>query len=152
MKDYTTMSDDDLRRAIAEALGYKVVRDYELYNPGGTEYVDALLDPNGKIVGRAQRFIETKRTEWGAQQGYWVPDEQEAFRYLPDWPRDLNAAVTLPIDDEMAWYIQPQHEYVSLTRPTWSGDNDDEHVAHGKGAPARAACLAWLAWRKGQER
>ena len=73
------LSPEELRREIAEALGYKEVADYF---PVSDRTGYTLVDKDGKAVGHGYN--------------YWI--EGEAWGDCPDWPNDLAAALTLCLE------------------------------------------------------
>jgi len=114
---------DDLRREIAERLGWQVYH----YDKGRPAYY-LLVDENFDALGKERNT------------------EEEAWADAPDWPRDLNAAMGLvpeiyrlklvvwPIDNAGP-RCYAEIEYV------WTGGGD---------TPAEAVCRAVEAWKAAQ--
>ncbi len=117
---------------------------------------------------RALRVEIAKRLGWRAEvqaSGAWrvynatggymsttpVEDEfdsEDAWRYatisfMPDWPRDANAAFTLRGDDHMTMTFLHRNNAWHVT--FWNGGGLDRRGLAP--TPALAICLAWLAYR-----
>lgn len=122
--DYTAMNDDELRRIIAERLGYQCVFEPDGYPTAGWRiyYLDG--KPRDNITRISPEIAwQVAATHYG----------------LPDWPHSVNAALAL-------FPLMGQPEF-QLFRGLWQwrayiGDFDGR-----ADDPARAICLAWLQWR-----
>ena len=127
------MTNDELRRKIAERLGYRVRQQQEgiwfhkwyLSAPDGW---NALGDPSG--LGY---FFDTPEQVWA-----WVADHKDA---IPNWPEDIAAAINL-----LAEMIEGR---LVAHRGWWSVemiDVDGIELEFTNDNPARPICEAWLAW------
>jgi len=103
MTKYDSMTDDALRREIAERLRYDV---------------------------RHELFL---------------------FTTVPDWPRDVNAALTLPLPPMAWWHLEQLPPRVARPGMIWhAAIFGPAQSAYGD-SPARILCLAWLAMKDGEE-
>jgi hypothetical protein len=119
------MSDDELRRRIAEARGWKIYH----YDKGPRGYY-CLLDDDGYPVN-----YEFRENERATEAEIWEKD-------CPDWPNDLNAAFELT-NDWQDWHmfnfiLEEQRKYT-----VWINGKQVAQAA----TPARAISEAWLLYK-----
>jgi len=124
------MTNDALRRAIAERLGYTFVPVGDVPAMGSSwSGAEVVLDPDG------------------------VPLH---FSALPDWPTDANAALALWDSVSDDW--TPRLVRVLIPRGVMTYEykaaflHNEKHyeIEAEARTPAEAICRAWLAWREGQ--
>jgi hypothetical protein len=125
------MSDEDLRRVIAELVGWSELENYE--------YWAANYDGDG--------WVTTLR---GTLSGYDLVE-------VPDWPRDANAALELlkdtsdedreGMDAQLSYRVYDEKwEVVFMMHPRAL------RASQGISAsPVRAICEAWVLWKQSQQ-
>jgi hypothetical protein len=121
----------DLRRKIAEALGWRLTIEDDRYR---------LRQPDGTRHGFDTRY---GWSEWWQPVGIEPESKiaEYAFSCCPNWPEDVAAALSLI----------PQKATLTLTGPY--GDEWCAQIDYGKtfsASPALAICRAWLAWKESQ--
>lgn len=125
MDKYEQMTDGELRRVVAELLGY-TVRSEPNYN------AFVLRDAN-------HRFIMS--STW----------EGVAWNAAPNWPQSADDALAL-WSDALELTIDIANRYVAITITQTPEDSIMQHFDHfTPQAVARALCVAWLRWRDAQE-
>ena len=132
----------ELRRRIAERLGYTVRNFHHEDEPGDPYWI--LCDPDGHSM-----IFQHHGPNWPADpDDHYTgnPSAEAAWNDTPDWPGDLNAAIEL----------LPIQRTVSVGRdadaPLWwcaikRKSGEVEAREHGPD-PAMACARAWLAWRE----
>jgi hypothetical protein len=139
--DYTMMTAEELRRAVAERLGYTVRENYDPKD-WGSNYRYWLIAPDGKEI--------TKGAGWSKanKDAIWTDED------YPDWPNDANAALAL-LDATGHRFL------LSGTPSRGEGQDDDRYrceiddpdnrqVRYGP-TPALAIVRAWLTRKDQQE-
>ena len=126
MTDYASISNEELRRVIAERLGYAVV-----YHTSAVAW--HLFDPAGVRIEHPKSLVE-----------------EDAWGYTPNWPEDLNAAFSL-ISNFFNLHLEiitreDQNGVQRMWRCVYGMTNDSREGYSLFEYPARAVCLAWLAW------
>ena len=125
------LDDSGLRRVVAELLDYRVVPCEGASNAGRFHVVCG--DTEAQWCGRS---VEEA---WGMSLA-----RVETWLNIPDYVRDLNAAVELlPIDWELSRMNEGEFYWCKLDR--------DMVGLEQANTPARAICLAWIAWRLAQQ-
>ena len=126
MTDYTAeqiaaMSDDELRRVIAEMLGWSEIEEYDYW------YEDYGSD------GWITTLRGTHKGESGVQ--------------VPNWPTDANAALALVEGVAESCELETiesgwRAALTGFESPVW-------YFASSK-TPARAVCAVWVQWKQAQ--
>jgi hypothetical protein len=129
MIDYEHMTDNDLRRAIAERLGWRLED-----TPDGRNR--RLINPRGEL---------NSFTRWHTMEELFnSPEMTNRAAFVPDWPRDANAATGL-----LTGFLWAEIHWNSFVNQ-WTAVYPDEMGAkgyEGSGATlARAVCICWLRW------
>ena len=130
--DIVSLTPDELRRRIAECLGYTVVPYDDDINreDGFPESTWQVVDPGGR--GSAlPPDITALESAW---QCAMQPDF-DGMSLIPDWPGDLNAAIELVT----IWNFG-----LSGNSPNWRAGFDEFWAIAD--TPALAICRAWIAW------
>lgn len=150
MTDWQQATEDQIRRAIAERLGYKA----ELVGKGldelGYEYVEyAVSAPNNERIGLSSPYLHAESK--GIDMAY--KDAIENKR-LSDWPNDANAALTLPFYG--IWHISKSLEFwevVLTNHGTWNHPHAFMIISAGQHFNlAMAACIAWLSMKDSEQK
>jgi hypothetical protein len=133
------MSDDELRRRIAEARGWTIYH----YDKGPRGYY-CLLDDDGYPVN-----YEFRENERATEAEVWEKD-------CPDWPNDLNAAFELVREAEaqgvgfslhnVTYNDQERIAYEATFYDPWGGPACEEYTVEAA-TPARAISEAWLLYK-----
>jgi hypothetical protein len=127
--DYAKLSDRELDRAIAEALGYEIYH-YDKDYPAKCYYM--LMDGDGDFSHKERKT------------------EADAWEDIPHWATEYATAF------ELADEAQHDHPNVDITiqrHGTWGqyqcriGNYHHEIESWGE-TPARALCIAWLNWQR----
>lgn len=146
---YDNMSDEGLRRVIAERLGYTVQG--QQYN-NNSDMFYYLLGPDGKPYfegdARMQAMIGGKQytiREYDDMETPWLT--------TPDWPGSTDTALGLfPKGPEFALLcVRDQYNFVYGNGFEGVYDTVENRVVmpgnwDWHDTPARAICIAWLRW------
>jgi len=146
--DIASLSPDELRRCIAERLGYTVVPYDDDINreDGFPESTWQVVDPGGR--GSAlPPDITALESAWECA----MQPDFDGMSPIPDWPGDLNAAINL----------LPIQRTVSIGHfagtPTWwctikrvDGEFDAQEFGEEPAMACARAALAWLEAHKPQ--
>jgi hypothetical protein len=138
----TTMTDDELRLAIAKAFGLTVYH----YDKGYLNYY-CLLESDGYPVNENHR-----ENERATEAECWEKD-------CPNWPTDLNAAFELVEEAEVQNVgfglcnvtrdDGKRITYEATFYDPWGGPACKKYTVEAKN-PARAICEAWLQWKESE--
>jgi hypothetical protein len=135
--DYTKLTDDELRRAIAEAKGWK-------HNPTTLAEAKELgwtrIDPR-EAGGNCITLYAGEPGEVHLRP----PWEWNYIRDFPDWPGSIAAAWEL-VEIQRDWKIESTGDGYIVT----IYDRATHYQAIDISAE-RAICLAWLQWKRGEK-
>lgn len=147
MKPVDELTPDELRREIAERLGYTLKKKNK-----GEDLIFTILSPKNHIIRQATVKEDTLLAEalvW-LNLPHW---------HIPDWPNDTGAAYLLCVDvldrlnesdPRSMWNFETGTASVSLNRLAYGGGIRDSYGQDGRDAEALAR-LALLALREGGE-
>jgi hypothetical protein len=136
MSDYSKMTPDELRRAIAERLGWRIAPNFF---PVSKRTGYTLVDADGKVPAGLHGY------------NYWVEDE--AWSELPDWPSDAGVAfdLCLMLACERGWSIEIEPQKDASVWCSFSKTDFGEcHAQVNADTPALALCHLWLAATGGE--
>jgi hypothetical protein len=139
----TTMTDDELRLAIAKARGWTVYH-YDKDYRDSCYY--CLLNGDGYPVN--DDYMNNHHQT-----------EAEAWADCPDWPTDLNAAFGLVREAEgqnvgfslhnVSYDNGKRITYEATFYDPWGGPKCEKYSVEAT-TPARAICEAWLKWKESE--
>lgn len=141
------MTNNELRRAIAEALGYVVIPPSPDNAIGVGDYGIWEFRQRNEWRGCVlhQPGIDEITCEEDAWRAAWIPGPECGETVLPDWPGDLNTALGLVSSDiHFELENEPTGWHASFDNGAVTFESHDDHHA-------RAICLAWLEWHGSQE-
>lgn len=147
MTNYTAeqlagMSDDELRRAIAEALGWKRETRIE---KGKLFAFDFVIETGEYPIFR---WIDPSGVALFWSELDYIPDE------IKSWPTDANAAWELPVGDWYLYVCKSDGKRARVHIVNLEADSVDRamesEIKVDADSPARAICEAWVLWRQAQ--
>jgi len=145
MSNYETMSNDELRRVIAERIGWHVVQHGGLWMVTKPRYTEADV----------HTFAEKDHERWGRYGRKTLDDAwRHELSHMPDWLESIDSALTLIKTDgsqviDMHWNPgrHPEHNNFVVLYDRTADQNYSASGFEGSVPLARVICLAWLAWK-----